>query len=125
MHELSVARRLVGLVLETASENDADAVEELTIEIGRATHLNPRQLRFCLEALLEGTPAANASVTFETIDPYGHCECGWNGRPDTVEYLSTAVPALGCPNCGGRIDLDRGRDCRLASITVPEQPTVT
>lgn len=122
MHELSVAQRLLERAVAATAEHDVGRVEELTIEVGRATHLNPDQLRFCIETLTQETPVEGATVTVETVEPSGQCECGWAGSPDTHEHVSAFAPVLRCPNCDGRIELDSGRECRLASITVPERP---
>jgi hydrogenase nickel incorporation protein HypA/HybF len=120
MHEFSVADAVLERAIATASEHDAGAIEELTIELGTSTHVNPDQLRFCLEAVAEGTPAAGATVRIERVEPRGRCECGWAGSPPTIDGAGMAAPNLRCPDCGDRIELTRGKECRLTSITTPE-----
>lgn len=120
MHEFSVADAVLERALTTASEHGAAAIEELRIELGTSTHVNPDQFRFCLEAVAEGTPAAGAAVRIDRVEPRGRCECGWDGRPPTLDGAGTAAPNLRCPHCGARIELTRGKECRLTGITTPE-----
>lgn len=120
MHEFSVAKRVVDLAVETAREHGAGTVDGLTVAVGRATHLNPEQLRFCLRSVADGTPAEHATVTVERVPARARCDCGWAGEPDAVDDAVTYVPDPVCPACGDRVELTRGRGCRLASIDVPE-----
>jgi hydrogenase nickel incorporation protein HypA/HybF len=124
MHELAIANRIVDRAREAAAAHDADRVTELTLEVGTATHLNPDQLRFCLETVADGTPAADATVHIETVTPRGECDCGWNGEPPTLDGVGAVIPTLACPACGDRLTLTAGRECRLAAVTVPDGTTV-
>lgn len=119
MHELSVAKQLVDLAIETAREHEAELIDGLTLAVGRATHLNPDQLRFCVQTVADGTPASDADVTVDTVAPRARCDCGWTGEPATVDDAVTYVPDPTCPDCGDRVELTRGRGCRLASIDIP------
>lgn len=119
MHEFSVAHDVVDQAVEAAADHGADRVDELTVEVGRVTHLNPRQLRFCIETVAGDTPAEGAGVRIETVEPRALCDCGWTGEPAAVDDVDAFVPDPTCPACGDRVDLTRGRGCRLASIDVP------
>lgn len=120
MHELSIASRLLDRALSAADDHGADSVEELTVALGRATHVNPDQLRFCLETAIDGTIAADAAITIERVAPRARCECGWEGEPDGLEGTIAYAPDVRCPDCGDRADLVAGRECRLRSIEVPD-----
>jgi hydrogenase nickel incorporation protein HypA/HybF len=119
MHELTVAQRLLDRALSAAEDHGADEIATLTVELGAATHIAADQIAFCIEAVAEGTPAADATIEFERVQPRGQCECGWQG---TLPSISDAQPApsVRCPECGSRVTLTAGRECRLASIDVPE-----
>lgn len=119
MHELTVAQRLVDRATEAATNRGADRVDRLTVELGEATHLAADQLAFCLTATAEGTPAEDATISFEHVEPAGECDCGWSGRPERLPDTVPAAPSLRCPECAGRLTLTAGRECRLASIEVP------
>lgn len=120
MHEFSVADAILERALEAATEHDATTIEELTIEMGMATHINPAQLQTCLETLTRETPAAGAAVVIEHVEPAAECSCGWAGEPPTLDGVGAVAPNLRCPDCGGRMELTRGKECRLTNITVPE-----
>jgi hydrogenase nickel incorporation protein HypA/HybF len=119
MHELSVAKQVVDLAVETAGDHGAETVDGLTVALGRATHVNPTQLRFCVQTVAEGTPAADAAVSIDRVAPRGRCDCGWAGEPGAIDEAVTYVPDPLCPDCGARVELTRGQGCRLASIDVP------
>ncbi len=121
MHELSIATGILDRALSAAEAHGADRIEALRIELGEATHVNQRQLRFCLETSLEGTIAAGARVRIDEITPQAACDCGWNGRPQTLEIALSYAPDVRCPECDSRATLVRGRECRLASIDVPDE----
>ncbi|MDZ7850501.1 MAG: hydrogenase maturation nickel metallochaperone HypA [Halodesulfurarchaeum sp.] len=120
MHEISVAHGILERALRAADEYGAERIDELTLEIGRATHVNPDQLVFCLEAILADTPADGATIRTETVDPIATCDCGFRDEPDELALAAGFAPDVRCPNCGGRAELEQGRECRLASIDVPD-----
>lgn len=120
MHELSVASGIVDRALAAADEENADRVDQLTVEVGEATHLNPDQLRFCLETAIEGTVAAEATVTIESVPPVARCACGWRGEPGTLDVAISYAPEVRCPDCGSRTEFEQGRECRLTSIEIPD-----
>ena len=125
MHELSVADALLDRASEAAADHDAATIETMTVELGAATHVNPDQLRFCLETVAEATPAADATVEFETIPPRAECDCGWTGEPPSFEGTAAVVPTARCPECGAQTEFTQGKECRLATITVPDDETAT
>jgi hydrogenase nickel incorporation protein HypA/HybF len=119
MHELSIAQRLVDRAIEAAADRGADRVDGLTVELGAATHLAQDQVAFCIDAVAEGTPADGATVSFERVPPAGTCDCGWTGRPERLADTVPGAPSLRCPECGGRLTLTAGRECRLTRIEIP------
>ncbi len=122
MHELAVAHELLERALEAAEERGVDTVTSMALEVGTVTHVNPTQLANCLAVIADGTLAEGASVEVETLDPRGQCSCGWEGEPRTLEDFGGVTPDPNCPECGDQIELTGGRECRLASITVPDDP---
>ncbi|MES3516995.1 MAG: hydrogenase maturation nickel metallochaperone HypA [Natronomonas sp.] len=125
MHELSVAQRLVDAALDAAADHGADRIDTITVELGTATHVAADQLEFCLDALTDGTPAATATIEFDRIDPRGRCSCGWSGSPSSIDGVTPETPSLRCPDCGSRLSLTAGRECRVARIEVPDRPDVS
>ena len=62
MHELSMAQGIINTVLETAENNGATEVNKIYIEVGKLAMLNPEQLKFLLDVLVENTMAENAKI---------------------------------------------------------------
>ena len=125
MHEISIADGILCRALEAAANHDAERIDALTIEVGRATHVNPEQVVFCLEALAEDTLAASATIHTETIEPVARCECGWEATPADLDLAAGFAPDVRCPECGEQADLVQGRECRLASVEIPEDVSST
>jgi hydrogenase nickel incorporation protein HypA/HybF len=120
MHELSVATGLVDRAVDAAADAGAERVDRLTVAVGKATHLNPDQLRFAVEMAASETMAAGARVEVERPDPRATCDCGWDGEPDRLDEFDGYVAAPTCPECGDRVRLVAGEECRLVSVEVPE-----
>lgn len=120
MHEISVAKGILDRALEAASAHGADSIDAITLEIGRATHVNPDQIVFCLEAIADSTPAEDSTIRIEIVEPVAECECGWRAEPDELDFVSGFAPDVRCPDCGRRADLVQGQECRLASIEIPD-----
>ena len=125
MHEISVAHGVLERAIAAAEDYGADRIDEMTLEIGRVTHVNPDQLVFCLEAIVEDTPAAGATIRTETVEPVATCDCGWRDTPGELSLAAGFAPDVRCPDCGGRAELVQGRECRLSSIDVPESDEST
>ncbi|MEF8818041.1 MAG: hydrogenase maturation nickel metallochaperone HypA [Haloferacaceae archaeon] len=123
MHELAVAERLVGRAAGAARDAGAAEVTALTVELGTATHLVADQVGFCVEVVAEGTPVEGATVRFDRVDARGACDCGWTGVLDSLAETVAGVPDRRCPDCGAAVDLVAGRECRVASIEVPDEET--
>ncbi len=123
MHEVQIATDLLARAEQVASDHGADHIDELTVAVGRATHINPDQLELTIETVAEDTLAAEATVTIETVEPYATCECGWEGPPETLDVANVVAPNVTCPDCGRKLEFERGRECRLTSISVPDDET--
>lgn len=65
MHEMSVALEICRITEEHVGRQGLDRVREIGLVVGRASGLEPDNLLFCLEALLEQPPFARARVAAE------------------------------------------------------------
>lgn len=120
MHELSVAEAILDRAREAAADHGAGSVETLTVELGEVTHINADQLRFCIETVAEETPLSAVEVAIERVPARAACDCGWSGEPPTFDGTAAVVPSIRCPECGSGTEFTQGKECRLASIDVPE-----
>ena len=125
MHEVSLAKALVERAHTVAREHDAERVDGMTVAVGQATHINPDQLVFTIETVARDTIAADATVEIEIVEPVAICDCGWGGRPGTLDSTSMVAPNVTCPECGQRLSFEAGRECELRSIDVPDDPATT
>ena len=83
MHEYSIACEIFEQVIASARTHGASEVKAVTLEMGRLTHTNPEQLKFCFDVLAEGSIAEGAEFRVEMILPTVECECGYLGTVDT------------------------------------------
>lgn len=122
MHELSMAQGIINAVLETAENNNATEVTEIYIEVGKLAMLNPEQLRFLLDVLVENTIAENAKMDIKEIPVIINCpECGFEGEAK-IDDEDHYAPSMECPKCGNlRISILSGRDCIVKNIVI-EKP---
>ncbi len=82
MHEYSIACEIYEQVIATARAHGASEVKAVTLQMGRLTHTNPEQLKFCFDVLAEGSIARGAEFLVEMIPPTVECDCGYRGTVD-------------------------------------------
>lgn len=97
------------MVFENAG---AARVVRIGIDIGDLTGFEPDALAFCLEALIDPTTAAGATVDLVRIPGSGFCHT-------CTREVALARRYDACPECGGLdIDLRGGRELRLRELEV-------
>lgn len=119
MHELSMAQAIVDTVLDAAKKNNAEEIVEVTIEIGKLTMLNPEQLKFLLDVIVEDTLLENADIIIEDVPVEIDCRnCEFEGLANTDDsdhYLALVL----CPQCGERnVEVLKGRECNVKTIKI-------
>lgn len=122
MHELSMADAIVKTVLDAAEKNQAEEILEVTIEIGKLTMINPEQLRFLLDVLVENTLLEGAEIVIEEIPVEIKClSCDYTGstNPDDSDHY---VMLVKCPECDEtNLEIIAGRECNVKNIRI-EKP---
>ncbi|WP_135664162.1 hydrogenase maturation nickel metallochaperone HypA/HybF [Halorhabdus rudnickae] len=122
MHEFSIATQVLEAAREAAADHGVDTFEGITVSVGEASHVNPDQLETCLEAAADSTISdGELDIELETVVPYAECSCGWSGEPETIDRALAYAPDLTCPECDARLELARGNECRLMSVTIPDE----
>ncbi|MCZ7393525.1 MAG: hydrogenase maturation nickel metallochaperone HypA [Candidatus Methanoperedens sp.] len=120
MHEISIAGAIVDSVLDAAKKNNAKKVNEVFLEIGELTALNPMQLKFIFETITAGTVAEGAKYNIQVIKTLIECKkCSYKGPIEFFERLHFFLPVIKCPECG-EIDVDiiAGRECCVKKIKI-------
>jgi hydrogenase nickel incorporation protein HypA/HybF len=122
MHELSMADAMVKTVLEVAEKNNATEIFEVTIEIGKLTMLNPEQLKFLLDVLVENTLLEGAEINIIEVPVDINCNlCEYTGSADT-EGSDHYLTIVKCPKCGERdIKITAGRECNVKTIKIEKE----
>lgn len=122
MHEFSMAQGILNAVLETAEENDANKVTDIVIQIGKLAMLNPEQLTFMLNVLIEDTIAENANIVIEDVDVEIKCyNCDYEGIGD-VDDSDHYLPMILCPKCEShRVNVLNGKDVTIKNISIEKE----
>ncbi len=121
MHELSTAQSILSTALRVATQNRAEKVVEIVLEINALSYLNRDQLTFCLKLLSENTMAEGARIRITERDVKSSCnECGFNGsvKMGSGDHFE-ALASMRCPRCdSGDIKVEGQTDCVLKKIRV-------
>jgi hydrogenase nickel incorporation protein HypA/HybF len=122
MHELSMADAMVKTVLDVAEKNDATEVLEVTIEVGKLTMLNPEQLKFLLDVLIENTILEGAEINIVELPVKVKCNsCEYTGSAD-MDGSDHYLAIVKCPECGERnVEITAGRECNVKNIKIEKE----
>lgn len=122
MHELSMAQGIINAVLDTAEENNATEVTEVTVEVGRLAMINPEQLQFILGVLIENTIMEDAKINFEDIPAEIDCnDCSFHGNA-VLDDSDHYAPLVKCPECDSlSVEVLNGKDIVVKNIVI-EKP---
>ena len=117
MHELAICQSLLAQVEEIASENKAERVSVITVQIGPLSGVVPMLLKRTFAVARRGTLAANAKLVME--ETQARIRCRGCGSDATVPENR-----LVCPACGDfHTTLIGGNELILKRVTLnaPEQ----
>ncbi|KAF5089043.1 hydrogenase nickel incorporation protein HypA [anaerobic digester metagenome] len=122
MHELSMADAMVKTILDVAEKNDATEIIEATVEVGKLTMLNPEQLKFLLDVLVENTLLENATINIEEVSVEIKCNsCDYTG-PANMDDSDHYMAIVKCPECGERdLEITAGRECNVKNIKIEKE----
>ena len=97
MHELSVTRDILRIVLRYARMHEVSRVHTIMLEIGALSDLEEEWIQNYFDSISGGTVAEGAVIRV-TKKPCTF-SCGSCGREFPVDLSSTDV--VRCPGCGG------------------------
>jgi hydrogenase nickel incorporation protein HypA/HybF len=112
MHELSLAESALQIVEEAARTQHFTGVRVVWLEVGSLAGVEPDALRFCFEAVADGTVAQGAQLEIVAAPGSGACaDCG------SVHPVSGLLDA--CPACGGyAVRVTGGTGMRVKELDV-------
>jgi hydrogenase nickel incorporation protein HypA/HybF len=110
VHELSIARSLVGLVLANLPAGAA-RVTAVELRLGALAGVARGALEFCYDVATAGTPLQGSTLRVVELPVVIHCPaCGVNRTLD-------GLAAMRCATCGTpSADVRQGRELDLAAI---------
>lgn len=116
---------LQGLLEQLEAQPVSGRVRKVHVRQGELLILSQEALREAWRILSEGTPVAGSELDIERVEVRVHCEgCGYRGGVKRVEGEGWhfQVPVLSCPRCGGRVEIEQGRELAIVALTVEEPP---
>lgn len=113
MHEFGITSRIVDTVLQAAVENNSTRVLEVELVIGRLTFLNPQQVQYAYQLLVQGTIMDGSKLIIEETEGAVCCKTchAVNLLKLPPHGCFDPFPSFSCPDCGGSVELVRGKEC--------------
>jgi hydrogenase nickel incorporation protein HypA/HybF len=112
MHERSLVQSLLRQVERVRTEHHGDAVDEVAVEVGPLSGVEPLLLREAFTALAPGTRAAGARLIVQEVPLVARCQgCGESNNIRNFTFR--------CPACGGEeLAVTQGDALRLLHVTL-------
>ncbi len=112
MHEMSLAESVRSIIEDAAEANGFTRVRRVILEIGELAAVEVDALRFCLDVVLQDTPAAGAAVVVERVAGAGWCPVCAKTVPMHGRYDA-------CPHCGDyQLKVTAGEELRVKALDV-------
>jgi len=112
MHEMSIVSGILQIAGDEARAAGAAVIRAVEVEVGELAGVELEALRFCFAAARQGTDATrDAELVVHEIPGRGFCAAC--NRESALAY-----PAPVCTTCGALVNVTRGRELRVRSITV-------
>ncbi|TAJ44756.1 hydrogenase maturation nickel metallochaperone HypA/HybF [Methanofollis fontis] len=108
MHEYSIAYDIFATARRAAIENKASGIKAVRVDIGEMAMVNPEQVKFLFDAIVEDDPLfAGVRMECRKVPVRTTCECGYEGGERFV-----------CPSCGGLPHIVEGKEIVVSSIEI-------
>jgi hydrogenase nickel incorporation protein HypA/HybF len=112
MHEMSLAESVLNIIEDAARNGKFDRVMSVTLEIGALSAVEPDAMRFCFEAVTNGTFVQGAKLEIVELPGLGFCR-------DCNKTVTLAERYGLCPECNGtHIAITGGETMRVKEISV-------
>ena len=114
MHEFGIARAVLEAVRVETETHPGTRVRKVGLRLGELAGVNGEALRFCFEALIAGTPLAEATLEIEPRPRRHRC-------PACRESFVVVDYRTACPRCGRTVtDCIEGDELELAYLELEE-----
>ncbi len=124
MHEYSIAEELINTLLDQVNEDKLSSAEIVHLEIGELQVISREALTQAFKIVTEGTLLEGSELRYEDVPILVRCEdCGFQGEVDYEDDFSLhfSVPVLSCPECGSSVDIIKGNELAIRSLTVKDE----
>ncbi|MFP4588440.1 MAG: hydrogenase maturation nickel metallochaperone HypA [Candidatus Acetothermia bacterium] len=123
MHEYSVATELIETLEQQVEEEKLVRAIKVHLRLGELRLISKEALEQAYEVLVEDTLLKDSCLEFEEVAIEISCkECNFKGpveyEDDPAFHFST--PVLSCPQCGGSVEIIKGRELEVRTLTVRE-----
>lgn len=112
MHELSIAMNIIRIASQAATEEQAERVSSIELEIGQLAGVEFQALDMALDVAVRDTMLEKAEIKIDKVEGLGRCtHCG-------QEFKLGAV-FMPCPDCEHfDVEILRGRELNVRSIII-------
>jgi hydrogenase nickel incorporation protein HypA/HybF len=112
VHEISLIESVVSLVEDERRKQGFTRVRVIRLRLGVLGHAEPEALRFCFDAVTNGTVADGARLEIEMVAGEGWC-AGCRGTVPLAERFAA------CPVCGNAgVLMTAGDELRVTEMEV-------
>ncbi|MFA5001826.1 MAG: hydrogenase maturation nickel metallochaperone HypA [Methanolinea sp.] len=113
MHEYSIAYDIYATAKKAALDHGATEVKLVSVEFGEMAMVNPEQVEFLFNMLIEDDLLMKgAGLACTVVPPVTSCSCGYEGTERFV-----------CPRCGGLPHLVKGREILVTNVEIEVEDT--
>jgi hydrogenase nickel incorporation protein HypA/HybF len=115
MHEMGLAASVLDIVRQYVPEAQGPLVRRVGVRVGELAGVQSESLAFCFEAIVTGTPYAQAALAIELVPAVRVCQACDERFPS----LAMLAP---CPRCGSdRTRLEGGTDLRVVDVELDDE----
>jgi hydrogenase nickel incorporation protein HypA/HybF len=112
MHEMSLAEGVLQIIEDSARDQHFSRVKTVWLEIGQLAGVEVEAMRFCFDAVVDGSIAQDAKL--EIIETPGQAWCLQCAEVVNVQALFDA-----CPKCGShQVQVTGGNEMRVKELDV-------
>lgn len=112
MHEMALAEGMLQILEDQARAQEYTQVKTVWLDIGELSHVDVHAMRFCFDAVVQGTVADGAKLEINRTPGEAWC----HNCAKTVPLARLADP---CPECGDyQLQVTGGEDMRIRELEV-------
>jgi hydrogenase nickel incorporation protein HypA/HybF len=123
MHEYSIAKELIDTLTDQVDDEKLSRTKKIHLELGELRVISREALAQAFKLVTEDTILNEAELEFEEIPLFARCkECDFEGgvNYDDDTSLHFSVPVLSCPECGSSVEIVKGNELSVKSLTVED-----